>query len=104
METMGVRHVMNTSAVKGIHITGLDGKHVVGLPTLYTKDTIPVSKEHIPTTKDISQWPHLEGIVLPEVDAEIGLLLGNNAPDVYSPIEVLTGPSEVHMSQKRVSG
>jgi len=57
METMGVQHMMDTSAIKGIHITGLNEKYVVNLPTLYTKDIIPVSKDHIPTTDDINKWP-----------------------------------------------
>ena len=48
-------------------------------------DIIPISKEHIPIT---------EGIVLPENDAEIGLQLGSNASNVYSPIEIVAGPSE----------
>jgi len=64
METMGVQHTMETSAMKGIHIKGLDEKHVVNLPTLYTKYIIPVSKDHTPINDDISKWPHLEGIVL----------------------------------------
>jgi hypothetical protein len=34
----------------------------------------------------------MTGVILPEVDAEIGLLLGNNVPDAYVPLEVRTGP------------
>ena len=85
METKGVQH-----AIKGIQLTGFDEKHLVNLLTLYAEDIAPVSKDHIPTTDDIRKWPQLEGIVLQEVDAEIGLLLGNNVPHVYSPREVVT--------------
>jgi hypothetical protein len=38
-------------------------------------------------------WIHLSNITLPNVTAEIGLLIGSNVPDAYAPFEVVTGPS-----------
>ena len=65
----------------------------VDLPTTSTKGTIPVSQHHIPKTDDISKWDHLKDISLPEIDADIGLLIGNNVPDAYTPLDLKTGPS-----------
>ena len=51
-----------------------------------------MKKDHIPTYKDVSHWKHLRDVHLPHVDASVDLLIGNNVPDAYSPLEVRTGP------------
>ena len=55
-------------------VSDLDENHFVHLPTLYTRPDIPFSKNDIPTQEDVDQWPHLDGLFIPQVDAEIGLL------------------------------
>ena len=51
--------------------------------TLYQRYN-SMSKEHIPTIEDITKWPHLEGIVLPEVGAEIDLpKIGETLPEEH---------------------
>ena len=69
-------------------ICDLDENVFIELPALYTRPEIPVSMEDIPTQGDIDQWPHLCGICLPEVDAEIGLLIACDVPTVFDPLEV----------------
>ena len=64
---------VDSFVVKDLVISDLDV--FIELPALYTRPEIPVSKEDIPTQGDIDQWPHLCGVSLTEVDAEIGLLI-----------------------------
>ena len=45
-------------------------------------------KEDIPTQGDIDQWPHLCGVCLPKVDAEIGLLIACDVPAIFDPLEM----------------
>ena len=59
---------------------------------VYTKPLIPANQSHIPRQTDIDNWPHMSGITLPQLDAGIDLLIGNNIPDVYTPLEIKTGP------------
>ena len=93
IDTIGVPHTMSTYAVKGIEICNLQMDSFVELPRLYTKEKMPVSRGHIPTNDDISNWSHLSDVTLPQINADIGLLIGkNHVPDAYSPIEVRTGP------------
>jgi hypothetical protein len=61
----------------------------IDLPKIYTKDRMPVTHEHIPKREEISKWNHLSNITLPNVTAEIGLLIGSNVPDAYAPFEGL---------------
>ena len=69
-------------------MSDLDENHFVHLPTLYTRPEIPVSKEDIPTQEDVDQWPHLDGVFIPQVDAEIGLLIASDVPEALDPVEV----------------
>ena len=54
---------------------------------------MPVTEAHIPTNDELSKWPHLNGIRLPEVKSGIGLIIGNNVPDAYTPFEGAAGPA-----------
>ena len=92
LDTMGVPYTMLTNEVFNLEVFDLDMQNAINLPPVYTKESMPVSHEHIPRQNDITKWPHLDGIILPEVSARIDLLIGNNVPDAYSPIEIRTGP------------
>ena len=49
---------------------------------------LPVSKEDIPTQADVDKWPYLRGVHLPDVDADIGLLIASDVPTVFDPLEL----------------
>ena len=103
MATMGMTHKLSTHRISGLVVSDIRGDECIDLPDVYTKDKLPVSKDHIPTASDISKWPHLKGIILPVIEAEIGLLIGNNVPDAYSPLEIKTGPKGTpHAARSRL--
>ena len=89
LETMGVQHNMHTLELNNIEVCDLDLQNSIALPSLQ----IPVSHLHIPTYDDIRMWPYLEEINLPQIDIDIGLLLGNNISDAYCRLEIKTGQS-----------
>ena len=66
----------------------LDENHFVHLPKLYTRPEIPGSKNDIPTQEDVDQWPHLDGVFIPQVDAEVRLLIAGDVLKALDPIEV----------------
>ncbi|XP_074639484.1 uncharacterized protein LOC141897759 [Acropora palmata] len=74
--------------IRDLVVSDLDENHFVHLPTLYTRPEIPVSKNDIPTQEDVDQWPHLDGVFIPQVDAEIGLLIASDVPKALDPVEV----------------
>jgi len=76
----------------------------ITLPTIYSKGAIPVSKDQIiPRTGDLKKWAHLQDIELPHIGSDIGLLLRNDVPDAYSPLQVITGTSGTpHVSRTRL--
>lgn len=72
-----------------IEILDLSRKVCIPLPEIYTQGSIPVSQNDIPKQEDIREWAYLDEIVLPEVDAGVGLLIGNNVPKALEPLEVI---------------
>ena len=93
LQTMGLPYEMSSVALDNLQICDISMNNFVDLPRIFTKEQMPVTKSHIPTEHEIRKWPHLSKVDIPEVGAEIGLLIGNNVPDAYSPFEILTGPS-----------
>ncbi len=93
VQTMGAVYPIETFAIGGLRVTDLSNQNSIDLPRAYTKDDLPVSASYIPTQEDIASWPHLQDVVLPDLDAEIGLMIGNNIPDAYAPLDVRTGPA-----------
>lgn len=91
IETMGGPFTLDTQAVEGLQISGLKEDVFVPLPEVFSKTSMPVNRDHIPNNADIRQWPHLRDVDLPVIQSEVGLLIGNNVPAVYSPLETKTG-------------
>jgi hypothetical protein len=91
LDTMGVPHTLDTCVIKGLEICDLQLQNSIELPKVYTKSKIPVSKSHIPTNDDVHKWEHLADLDLPVINEDIGLLIGNNVPDAYTPLDLKTG-------------
>ncbi|XP_046564200.1 uncharacterized protein LOC124273030 [Haliotis rubra] len=104
LETMGKPHSMLTNLVCGLEVSNYTGGTFIELPRVYSKDEIPVSKDHIPNQGDIEQWEHLIDVMLPQINSEIGLLIGNNMPDAYTPMMVKTGPQGIPHATRTLLG
>ena len=74
--------------MRDLVVSDLDENHFVHLRTFYTRPDIPVSKNDIPTQENVDQWPHLDGVFIPEVVAEIGLLIASDVPKALDLLEV----------------
>ncbi len=68
----------------------MDSNEYIGLPDTYMQKEIPVKKENIPTEKDLEQWPYLKEVKLPQIDADICLLIGSNVPKALEPWKVIS--------------
>ncbi|KAL9986036.1 hypothetical protein ACROYT_G000097 [Oculina patagonica] len=80
--------LIDSFIVQDLVISDLDENNFIPLPVLYTRTEIPVAKEDIPTQEDIDQWPRLNGVYLPSVSAEIGLLIASDVPEALDSLEV----------------
>lgn len=85
---------MNTWVVSGVTIESEETGAQQELPPLYTLDTIPVSKDDIPSAADVNRWSYLVdgGVsISDQTSVPVGLLIGSNAAAVMEPLEIIPG-------------
>ena len=71
-----------------LEVLDLNEDNVVELPMVFSRPSLPISRDSIAGQKDVNRWPHLKGITIPHIEAEVGLLIGSDAPKALQPIEV----------------
>ncbi|XP_043222567.1 uncharacterized protein LOC122381883 [Amphibalanus amphitrite] len=79
---------LDSRVVRGLKVASLDGDNMIPLPPTYTLSAIPVKHEDMASSEDVDQCAQLRGIELPRIDAEIGLLIGNDCPEALQPVEI----------------
>ena len=104
LRTMGQERPVRTYEISGLEISHLDGSTYLNLPKVYTQDKIPVSKENIPTKKDLERWPYLSRIQLDEIDADIELLIGIDVPKAMEPWEIINSEGNGPYAVKTLFG
>lgn len=74
--------------LSGLQIRGFYSQSRIPLPTTYSREFVPASKDHIPTQETARIWPHLEHIadkLAPRQSCDVGLLIGYNCPQALLP-------------------
>ncbi|XP_059092249.1 uncharacterized protein LOC131887635 [Tigriopus californicus] len=82
---------VNTQAISGLEIMDLSRNETMGLPVVFTKDELPISKDDVLTREDCEQFDYLADVPFEFVEATVGLMLGANAPQALKPLEVVGG-------------
>ena len=67
----------------------VEGNTFLALSKVYTQNKIPVTRENIPTQKELKKWPYLKEVQLKEIDADVGLLIGVNTPKAMEPWQII---------------
>lgn len=99
--------VVNSQKVQCLQVRSISSYTKIRLPSTYTRYYIPANRSHIPTSTTAKSWPHLEHLadkMSPELDCEVGLLIGYNCPHALLPGEVITGNENQPYAQKSVLG
>lgn len=92
LTTMQTANEQVLCSLVDLEVSDLNGSNTVELPMVYSRPSLPVLSEAIAKQEDVNRWPHLNGIKLPaNINAEIGLLIGSDAPRILQPIEVREG-------------
>ena len=82
---------MKSLIINGVQVSDLEESSFISLPATYTLDRIPVSRDDIPTSRDMGVWPHLRDLELHDIDSEVCLMIGNNVPEAMEPWDVIHG-------------
>lgn len=89
LRTMGQEKVVDSYKLSDLEVAGLDSNNFCGLPEIFTQRSMPVHRGNIPRSKDLQRWPHLRHIEIPEIDADVDLLIGTNVPRALEPWQVV---------------
>ena len=87
--TMGQEKRVPSSIVSGLEVSSMEDLLYHELPEVYTQSKLPVSKRHIPTQNSINKWRYLQEEKIPQLDADIELLIGINAAKLMKPWKVI---------------
>ncbi|XP_057677992.1 uncharacterized protein LOC130907200 [Corythoichthys intestinalis] len=99
--------VVKSQRVQGLQVRGLNSETKIKLPKTYTRDYIPANRSHIPTSSTAKSWPHLKHLadeMSPELDCEVGLLIGYDCPQALLPRKVVMGNENQPYAQRSVLG
>ena len=88
LTTMEREESRSTSRVVSLQVMDLEEENAVDLPCVFTRPKLPVAVENGAQQEDVDRWPHLAGIRITKIDANVGLLIGSDAPEVLQPKEV----------------
>ena len=69
-------NVKSQSLVVNLEVSDLQGDNTVELRNVFSRAKLPVAADDRPVQIDVDKWPYLKDINLPNIDAEVELLIG----------------------------
>lgn len=104
LKTMGQTKTVPSHKINGLEVAALESDMFIKLPDVYTHKSIPFAKENIPKMEDIKRWSYLEEVDLNPINANIGLLIGVNAPRAMEPWKVINSQGSGPYAVKTLLG
>ena len=90
LTTMGRKEDLDSVVASVLVVSDLDENEVIPLREVYSRPTMPITKDEILKQEDVDRWQHLKGYVhVPEVDSEVDVLIGSDVPKALQPREVI---------------
>ena len=85
--------VIKCSRFNNLEIRGYESNKRIVLPQAYSRKSIPVNRQHIPSADMTKGWPHLEPLkskLVPKLSCEVGVLIGYDCSKALEPQEVIS--------------
>lgn len=91
---MGNQRAINSTILTGLEVSSLLDEIFYSLPEVFTQERMPVSRDNIVTQRDFDKWSYLKGVKIPQIPADVDLLIGTNASKVMEPWEVINSDGD----------
>ncbi|KAK0149192.1 hypothetical protein N1851_010280 [Merluccius polli] len=101
---MSPKTAVSTYIVSGLEVSNLNGERYYSLPDVYTQKAMPVNATNITKTEFLRNWSYLDHINVPEIPAEVELLIGTNASQLMEPWEVVNSQKDGPFAIKTLLG
>lgn len=90
LTTMGSKRApTRTHVISDLEIYDLDENERVSLPPTYSREVLPIGNEELICEEDIEGWPNIRDLPFNFVEADVGLILGINAPEAIKCFEIV---------------
>ena len=91
LTTLGIEDNAFKTSVLSLQVSDLDENNLIELPLVFSTPRLPVTTDNRANHQDLRKWPHLQGIDIIDIDADVGLLIGSDIPRALEPREVTPG-------------
>ena len=71
--------------VVSLEVLDLDEENLFELPVVFTRPNLPVTTESAANQQDVEKWQYLSEVKIPNIDADVSLLIGSDAPEILEP-------------------
>ena len=75
--------------VVSLEVLDLDEENLFELPVVFTRPSLPVTTESAANQQDVEWWQYLSEVKIPNIDADVSLLIGSDAPEILEPKQVI---------------
>ena len=107
LSTMTSTETIECRRFHNLQIRGLKSLTKIPLSVTYSREFIPAYRSHIPTCETAKQWAHLQGLeseIPPDLQCEVGLLIGYNCPQALAPKDHILGRGNEPFAQQTELG
>ena len=104
LQTLTDDKVVKTCVLQDLEVADMNEDTYLSLPEVYTRTSIPVGRDDLPRKREIERWPYLKEIELHEIEAEVGILIGNNVPKAMEPLQVINSQDDGPFACRTVLG
>ncbi|XP_030836004.1 uncharacterized protein LOC115921870 [Strongylocentrotus purpuratus] len=103
LQTLTDDKLVKTCILQDLEVADVNENTYIPLSDVYIQP-IPVDKSDILRRNDIARWPYLQEINLPEINADVGILIGNNVPKAMEPLQVINSQNDGPFACKSIIG
>ena len=96
LKTMNLEEMFDIDVmIDDLQVGNIEGNSFIDLPSVFIKDSIPVTMDDAPTQEDLDRWEHLRHIRLPQLKGHciprVTLMIGSKVPAATTPLETAYG-------------
>jgi len=80
---MGKENSKTNCCVVSLEVLDLDEENLFKFPVVFTRPSLPVTTESVSNQQVFEKWRYLSEVKIPNIDANVRLLIGSNTPEIF---------------------
>ena len=75
--------------IVSLEVLDLDEENIFEVPVVFTRPSLPITTESVTNEQDVERWWYLSEVKIPNIDVDVGLLIGSDIPVILKPKQVI---------------